>query len=63
MIAPLQADMMCPGFGDYHEKLQTFLMWFVDASSFIGMCVSYSYTQLVYSIVIMLVYYSASILY
>ena len=30
--------MACPGFRDYHERLQTFLLWFIDAASFIGWC-------------------------
>lgn len=28
-------DITVPGFCDYHERLQTFLLWFVDAASFI----------------------------
>lgn len=31
----VQADMTCPGFKAYHARLQTFLLWFVDAASFI----------------------------
>uniref|UniRef100_A0A674JK49 Histone acetyltransferase type B catalytic subunit n=1 Tax=Terrapene triunguis TaxID=2587831 RepID=A0A674JK49_9SAUR len=30
-----QADMTCPGFREYHERLQTFLMWFIETASFI----------------------------
>lgn len=32
---PLQADITCPGFQEYHERLQTFLMWFIETASFI----------------------------
>ena len=28
--------MTCPGFKNYYEKLQMFLLWFIDAASFIG---------------------------
>jgi len=31
-----RADINVPGFCDYHERLQTFLLWFVDAASFIS---------------------------
>lgn len=31
----LQADVVCPGFREYHERLQTFLMWFIETASFI----------------------------
>lgn len=31
----LQADITCPGFQEYHERLQTFLMWFIETASFI----------------------------
>ena len=27
--------MTQPGFREYHEKMQTFLLWFIDAASFI----------------------------
>lgn len=30
-----KADMTCPGFQEYHERLQTFLMWFIETASFI----------------------------
>lgn len=30
-----QADMACPGFREYHARLQTFLMWFIETASFI----------------------------
>lgn len=30
------ADITVPGFCEYHERLQTFLLWFVDAASFIS---------------------------
>ena len=30
-----QVDMTCSGFRDYHERLQTFLLWFIDAASFV----------------------------
>ncbi|XP_029559063.1 histone acetyltransferase type B catalytic subunit isoform X2 [Salmo trutta] len=30
-----KVDVSCPGFRDYHERLQTFLMWFVETASFI----------------------------
>lgn len=30
-----QADITCPGFQEYHERLQTFLMWFIETASFI----------------------------
>uniref|UniRef100_A0A8C0VTK5 Histone acetyltransferase type B catalytic subunit n=1 Tax=Cyanistes caeruleus TaxID=156563 RepID=A0A8C0VTK5_CYACU len=30
-----KADMTCPGFREYHERLQTFLMWFIETASFI----------------------------
>ncbi|XP_069081434.1 histone acetyltransferase type B catalytic subunit isoform X2 [Pleurodeles waltl] len=30
-----KADMTCPGFQEYHERLQTFLMWFIESASFI----------------------------
>lgn len=30
-----QADITCPGFQEYHEHLQTFLMWFIETASFI----------------------------
>ncbi|GAB6019378.1 hypothetical protein CHUAL_000964 [Chamberlinius hualienensis] len=30
------ADISTPGFCDYHERIQTFLLWFVDAASFIN---------------------------
>lgn len=30
-----QADVTCPGFQEYHERLQTFLMWFIETASFI----------------------------
>ncbi|XP_068184657.1 histone acetyltransferase type B catalytic subunit [Antennarius striatus] len=30
-----KADITCPGFHEYHERLQTFLMWFIETASFI----------------------------
>ncbi|XP_041117792.1 histone acetyltransferase type B catalytic subunit-like isoform X4 [Polyodon spathula] len=30
-----KAEMSCPGFQEYHERLQTFLMWFIETASFI----------------------------
>ncbi|KAM4697531.1 histone acetyltransferase type B catalytic subunit isoform 2-T2 [Rhinophrynus dorsalis] len=30
-----KADMTCPGFQEYHERLQTFLMWFIETASYI----------------------------
>ncbi|XP_048835791.1 histone acetyltransferase type B catalytic subunit isoform X1 [Brienomyrus brachyistius] len=30
-----KADMACPGFREYHARLQTFLMWFIETASFI----------------------------
>ncbi|CAL1582333.1 unnamed protein product [Knipowitschia caucasica] len=30
-----KADVTCPGFHEYHERLQTFLMWFIETASFI----------------------------
>lgn len=30
-----KADISCPGFQEYHERLQTFLMWFIEMASFI----------------------------
>lgn len=30
-----QAGITCPGFQEYHERLQTFLMWFIETASFI----------------------------
>ncbi|XP_035266041.1 histone acetyltransferase type B catalytic subunit isoform X2 [Anguilla rostrata] len=30
-----KADMSSPGFREYHERLQTFLMWFIETASFI----------------------------
>ncbi|CAB1441714.1 unnamed protein product [Pleuronectes platessa] len=30
-----KADITCPGFLEYHERLQTFLMWFIETASFI----------------------------
>lgn len=32
---PRQADITAPGFQEYHERLQTFLMWFIETASFI----------------------------
>uniref|UniRef100_A0A8D0H634 Histone acetyltransferase type B catalytic subunit n=1 Tax=Sphenodon punctatus TaxID=8508 RepID=A0A8D0H634_SPHPU len=32
-----KADMACPGFREYHERLQTFLMWFIETASFIDL--------------------------
>ncbi|MFT7799535.1 histone acetyltransferase type B catalytic subunit [Arapaima gigas] len=29
------ADMTCPGFCEYHKRLQTFLIWFIETASFI----------------------------
>ncbi len=34
LLSP-QADITCPGFQEYHERLQTFLMWFIETASFI----------------------------
>ncbi|XP_060991775.1 histone acetyltransferase type B catalytic subunit isoform X2 [Dama dama] len=31
----VEADMTCRGFREYHERLQTFLMWFIETASFI----------------------------
>ncbi|MEE6489613.1 hypothetical protein FKM82_015627 [Ascaphus truei] len=30
-----KVDMTCPGFREYHERLQTFLMWLIETASFI----------------------------
>uniref|UniRef100_A0A4W4GTV0 Histone acetyltransferase type B catalytic subunit n=1 Tax=Electrophorus electricus TaxID=8005 RepID=A0A4W4GTV0_ELEEL len=30
-----KADLSCPGFREYHERLQTFLMWFIETASYI----------------------------
>ncbi|XP_015750967.1 PREDICTED: histone acetyltransferase type B catalytic subunit-like [Acropora digitifera] len=30
-----KADVTTPRLKDYHERLQTFLLWFIDASSYI----------------------------
>ncbi|KAH0539522.1 histone acetyltransferase type B catalytic subunit [Cotesia glomerata] len=30
-----KADMTCKGFKEYHQRLQTFLLWYIDAASFI----------------------------
>ncbi|CAH2305754.1 histone acetyltransferase type B catalytic subunit [Pelobates cultripes] len=30
-----KADITCPGFKEYHERLQTFLMWFIETASYI----------------------------
>lgn len=30
-----KADISCPGFREHHERLQTFLMWFIETASFI----------------------------
>uniref|UniRef100_A0A3B3UN03 Histone acetyltransferase type B catalytic subunit n=1 Tax=Poecilia latipinna TaxID=48699 RepID=A0A3B3UN03_9TELE len=30
-----KADISCPGFQEYHERLQTFLMWFIETASFL----------------------------
>uniref|UniRef100_A0A8C9QNU4 Histone acetyltransferase type B catalytic subunit n=1 Tax=Scleropages formosus TaxID=113540 RepID=A0A8C9QNU4_SCLFO len=30
-----KADMTCPGFQEYHKRLQTFLIWFIETASFI----------------------------
>ncbi|KAJ8282440.1 hypothetical protein COCON_G00049590 [Conger conger] len=30
-----KADVSTPGFREYHERLQTFLMWFIETASFI----------------------------
>ncbi|KAM8857159.1 histone acetyltransferase type B catalytic subunit [Synchiropus picturatus] len=30
-----KADLTCPGFREYHERLQTFLMWYIETASFI----------------------------
>ncbi|XP_065053342.1 histone acetyltransferase type B catalytic subunit-like [Rhopilema esculentum] len=30
-----QVDISVPGFREYHERLQTFILWYIDAASFI----------------------------
>uniref|UniRef100_A0A3P9NA05 Histone acetyltransferase type B catalytic subunit n=1 Tax=Poecilia reticulata TaxID=8081 RepID=A0A3P9NA05_POERE len=30
-----KADISCSGFQEYHERLQTFLMWFIETASFL----------------------------
>lgn len=30
-----KADMTCPGFKEYHDRLQMFILWYIDAASFI----------------------------
>lgn len=30
-----KVDVSCPGFREYHKRLQTFLMWFIETASFI----------------------------
>uniref|UniRef100_A0A8C8F3C0 Histone acetyltransferase type B catalytic subunit n=1 Tax=Oncorhynchus tshawytscha TaxID=74940 RepID=A0A8C8F3C0_ONCTS len=30
-----KVDLSCPGFREYHKRLQTFLMWFIETASFI----------------------------
>ncbi|KAM9343974.1 histone acetyltransferase type B catalytic subunit isoform 1-T1 [Pholidichthys leucotaenia] len=30
-----QADITCPAFLDYHKRLQTFIMWYIETASFI----------------------------
>ncbi|XP_015175660.1 PREDICTED: histone acetyltransferase type B catalytic subunit [Polistes dominula] len=30
-----KADMSCKGFKEYHERLQTFVLWYIDAANFI----------------------------
>lgn len=30
-----KCDMACPNFKKYHERIQTFILWFIDAASFI----------------------------
>ncbi|XP_047227579.1 histone acetyltransferase type B catalytic subunit [Girardinichthys multiradiatus] len=30
-----KADIHCPGFLEYHKRLQTFLMWFIETASFL----------------------------
>ncbi|XP_051998789.1 histone acetyltransferase type B catalytic subunit-like [Xyrauchen texanus] len=30
-----KVDISCSGFSEYHERLQTFLMWFIETASFI----------------------------
>ncbi|XP_048379257.1 histone acetyltransferase type B catalytic subunit isoform X2 [Stegostoma tigrinum] len=30
-----KTDISCPGFREYHERLQTFLIWFIETASFI----------------------------
>ena len=30
-----KTDIECPGFREYHERLQTFILFFIDAASFI----------------------------
>eukprot|EP00795_Rhopilema_esculentum_P014360 gene14360-5405_t len=31
-----QVDISVPGFREYHERLQTFILWYIDAASFIA---------------------------
>ena len=31
-----QCDICTPRFREYHERLQTFILWYIDAASFIG---------------------------
>ncbi|XP_038642359.1 histone acetyltransferase type B catalytic subunit isoform X3 [Scyliorhinus canicula] len=31
----VETDISCPGFKEYHERLQTFLIWFIETASFI----------------------------
>ncbi|XP_014663140.1 PREDICTED: histone acetyltransferase type B catalytic subunit-like [Priapulus caudatus] len=30
-----KCDISCPGFKEYHARLQTFILWYIDAASFI----------------------------
>ncbi|KAG7258125.1 hypothetical protein CRUP_012279 [Coryphaenoides rupestris] len=35
LLHTYKVDMSCPGFQEYHARLQTFLMWFIETASFI----------------------------
>jgi len=30
-----KTDIQCPGFKEYHERLQTFILFYIDAASYI----------------------------
>nr|CAB3251832.1 histone acetyltransferase type B catalytic subunit [Phallusia mammillata] len=30
-----KADVTCPGFKDYHQRMESFILWFIDAASYI----------------------------